>query len=640
MKIRVLSEKAINRIAAGEVIERPISVVKELVENAIDAKSNKIDIRFSRGGRTLISVADNGHGIPKDELILALQRHATSKLKEEDLDQIDFFGFRGEALPSIAAVGILNIASKATNSDIAWEASSFNSDSTSIELRPTRREIGTTVELRDLFCFTPNRVRFLKSEISENTACTELIKKFILCFPDIQFRLIIDDKTVLSSYSSDFEQRLSQALGEEFINNSLKFSHEDSEIIVRGYAGLPTFNHALSLKQYYFVNDRSVKDKLISTAVKIAYADLLPNHRYPAILLFINCPVTQVDVNVHPTKAEVRFANENLIKKVIIHAIRNSLSHISGRQSDNLINIKEQNNKSAQGIKKFNEDQFDVYNRNNFSVSSDYGDSSLKDIKSSNFQNISSLIHDKADKYKTSSDRPAQNNLTLPRENHLKNSELSSSERHVIIAKNDNKQEAPAATINYLGYAIAQIENTYIIALTEKSEIIIVDQHAAHERVILERMKKQMQNEKVKIQHLLIPHILTYDSEMIDLVISKSDKLNKYGIIIERNGINQIAVTGMPQLLHNINVNDIFDLIISELKELNDLPELNIFLNNVYSNIACKNSIKAGLKLSIDEMDSLLRSMELTPFIEQCNHGRPTYIKINNKNLEKFFQRS
>ena len=599
MTIRLLSEKAINRIAAGEVVERPVSVVKELVENAIDAGATKIDIRFARGGRTLIAVSDNGCGIPKDELKLALQRHTTSKIKENNLDDINFFGFRGEALSSIAAVGLLTIISKKNTSDEAWKAESFNKNYDEIEVNMAKREVGTTIELRDIFCFSPNRIKFLKSETAENVACVDLVKRFIICFPNIKFKLFIDDKLVISAQDSDHTRNIKSLLGEDFIENTINFTHKQGKLLLKGYIGLPTFNHSTSLKQYYFVNNRIVKDKLMVTAVKIAYAGLIPNGKYPTLILAIECPNNYVDVNVHPTKLEVRFADEQLIKKNIIDAIRSNINANRGKQSNSIIST--QFTKNNESVRQYIQPSVTLYSE--ISSKPNYFNDTLHSINYSTEDIISKTLN-KGMLAQTSS----------------------------IETTKDNQK--------FLGYAISQIDNTYIVSLTANNEVIIIDQHAAHERILLEEMKKQIIEHNIKIQHLLVPNILSYDRAIVELLIEKKDDLQKFGITIERNGINQIALTAVPSLIQDANFRDIIDHIIQDIQEIDEVNNLKIFIDSIYSNIACKNSIKANRKLSIEEMNSLLRKMEDTPFIEQCNHGRPTYIIINTKNLDKFFERN
>ena len=605
MTIRLLSDKAINRIAAGEVIERPVSVVKELVENSIDAGANKIDIRFVRGGRTLISVSDNGCGISKDELKLALQRHATSKITEDNIDDIIFFGFRGEALPSIAAVGLLTIISRTSTSNTAWKAESFNKRYDEIEISIAKREIGTTIELRDIFCFNPNRVKFLKSEAAENAVCADLIKRFVLCFPNVKFQLVIDDKIVISSQNSDHKQNIGLLLGEDFMENTINFCYQNGAVSLKGYVGLPTFNHSTSLKQYYFVNNRIVKDKLMATAVKIAYADLIPHRKHPAIILLLECPNNYVDVNVHPAKSEVRFADERLIKKIIVDVIRSNINVNRDKQANNI---------SSTLIKK----EEDVYQY----------------IQ----QPIDNLSFKAYSKPRYFNDTHASNYFNQIQKESTKDVFSKTAEK--VIATQLSAVKPIKDNQKFLGSAISQIDGTYIVSLTDNDEVVIVDQHAAHERIILEEMKKQIIEHNIKVQHLLVPEIMTYDRMIVDMLIIKKDDLQKFGITIERNGINQIALTAVPVLIQqDTDFKDIIDLIIKDIQVLNEVDSLILLMNSIYSNIACKNSIKANKKLSIEEMNALLRKMEETPFMGQCNHGRPTYIKINGKDLSKFFER-
>jgi len=591
MQIKVLSDKAINRIAAGEVIARPISVVKELVENAIDALASKIEINFIRGGRTLISVSDNGSGIPKDQLALSLARHATSKIQEDDIDNIAFFGFRGEALASIAAVGIISITSKIINDNIAWKITSSN-PSEMPSISPAKREVGTTIELADLFCFTPNRIKFLKSESAENIACTDLIRRFALCFPKVAFKLIIDNKIVFNTVIQDDSDSnlIENLLGQDFIQNTISFQHEEQSLSLNGHIGFPTFNHATALKQYYFVNNRVVKDKILATAVKIAYSDLIPHGKHPALVFFLNCPNDQVDVNVHPTKSEVRFSDERLVQKVIINAIRSNISN-QKLSSSNII-------KPASIIKMI--------------------DSTVEIDRSRFIQN-------------TFTERPASDFIAPPAPRKI--------EEPIAQIIQQNEKQPLENHLGELGEAIYQIDNTYIVA-TAQDGLIIVDQHAAHERIVLESMKKQLLDTQVQSERLLIPVIISYDKHTAELIMENKESLASCGLLVDKYGISDISIYGIPSLFKNINLQDMLDKLIEGMKNIDQTFNIKDELLEIYGNIACKNSVKAGRKLSIMEMNALLREMERTEFVGQCNHGRPTYIKINTITLSKLFERT
>lgn len=621
IKIKLLSEKAINKIAAGEVIERPISVVKELLENAIDAKASVIAVRFTRGGRTLISVSDNGCGISKDQMMLAMQRHATSKIQEDDLSKILCFGFRGEALPSIASVGVFTLTSKIAESETAWQYVTHDNDNIAPTLQIAKHDVGTTAILRDIFCFTPNRIKFLKSEASENAACINLLKRFALSHPTIHFILHINDKEVLNIQANEIVNSLAQIIGEDFAENSTEFFYEVNNVRLHGYLGLPTFNHVNALKQYYFVNKRSVKDKLISHAVKTAYADLIPHHRYPAIVLFLECSYNEVDVNVHPTKSEVRFADEQMIRRFIIDAIRSALKSNKDLQ---FTNLKDNHHKENFHKKPYQQSTFTVqpsilYDRSKFSqafgntpIAQDF----MEETIACDQHHIKREIEKNINVYKHSEQESIDSPL-------------------LVMPSNEGNHEVKHDA--FLGYAIAQIEDTYIISLNTRSEIIITDQHAAHERITLESMKKNIKSHTV--ENFLIPEVLKYDSAMIAILMEKQEMLSKLGLEIKKHGINEIMVTSIPSILSHYGAQYLIDMILEDLQNTDTVVCVESLINCISANIACKNSIKAGQKLSLEEMNALLRTMEQTPFIEQCNHGRPTYIKINHKELKNLFER-
>jgi DNA mismatch repair protein MutL len=600
MAIRLLSESAINKIAAGEVVERPLAVVKELVENSIDAAATSIAIQFMRGGRTLISVSDNGAGIAKDELQLAIQRHATSKLDESALDNIEFLGFRGEAIPSIAAVSQMRIASYAQNSESAWEINL--SGGQVVKIAPCVRSSGTIVEVRDLFCFTPSRLKFLKSESNENASCIDLITKFALSAPHIEFKLNINDKTVLHASLKE-ESRIANLLGHDFVANTVAVQHELNGIRVHGYASLPTFHHALSSKQYFYVNNRMVRDKILIGAMKGAYANLIPHGRYPIGVLFIELAHSAVDVNVHPTKAEVRFQEEQKVRYALIDAIRSSLAKSDLRHSTTT------SEKALNCIEK--------------SVKS-------QPPRESSFTQRRPSVDLKL------SEKLYENDGFITR------TSPSAISQDLQAAHKQEPIEQPQVLLSSaepLGSAKCQVDNTYIIAETGDG-VVIVDQHAAHERIVLEQMKMSVASGEVAVQYLLIPEVVELGQAITINILNHAANLRKLGLIIERNGLSQILVLALPALFGQIDIRSFLTDIAAHVSKFDNLDNLSEVVEKIYGNIACKNSIKAGRKMSIEEMNGLLRSMEQTAFSGQCNHGRPTYIKLTVKELEKIFERS
>ncbi|WP_039456427.1 DNA mismatch repair endonuclease MutL [Candidatus Jidaibacter acanthamoebae] len=616
MKIKRLTEKTINRIAAGEVIERPLSVIKELVENSIDAGAKNIVIEIERGGRNLIIITDDGEGITKDDLLLAIERHATSKLSEDDICNINFHGFRGEALPSIASVSRMKITSRHITKDEAWQIEVLGGEVQN--LVPAGLKQGTVVEVRDLFYFTPNRLKFLKSESSEISVCTDLINRFALCHANISFKFISDGRVVLNykpnqTDLSGEDTRVGDILGADFLKNSVKVSFSRDYLSFKGYTSLPTYSRKTSVNYLTYVNRRIIRDKFFIGAVKAAYNGLIPHDRYPMIALFLEIDPYEVDVNVHPTKAEVRFKDENFIRGTLISEIRKAIAQASAPQASGEINPSKlyhpQINllpprpivQSSLNINRFVDErpQAKTFSNNfNREVStSQIHDSITDSFRSVNFEVVENKSVEKAEESSSSSD-------SFP-----------------------------------LGFAKCQINNTFIIS-ESKDGFIIVDQHAAHERLVLEKMKKAMQENRVKSQPLLVPEVVEVGAAMAEKILEFSLSLRKFGIVIERNGLSQILVREVPYLLGKLDIRGfIFDLA-DNISEYNTITNLDEKLDEICGNIACHSSIRAGRKLSVEEMNAILREMENTPFSSQCNHGRPTFRKLTLKELHNMFERT
>ena len=632
MSIRVLTTNTINKIAAGEVVDRPLSVVKELVENSIDAGATEIEIEISRGGRNFISVTDNGKGIEKNEIELALERHATSKLKEEDISNIQYLGFRGEALPSIAAVSKLKIISKAFECNEAWEIEVIGGEKSN--LKPTSRNVGTTIQVRDLFFSTPTRLKFLKSEASETSASIELLNKLALSRENISFKLISNDKIIVDTKAQrasilDSPQRLEDIIGKKFIDNAIKFFIEDEEIKVYGYASIPTYNAATSLNQHFFINKRFVKDKVLSIAVKAAYRNLIPHNRFPQIALYLDIDPKFVDVNVHPTKAEVRFRDGQKIKGIIINAIRAAISKAE------LMNNKELANDAVRFFKP--QDAFYTKpreNNNKFAdklfLNNENQQHGLRNLMHSHEAIIGEYIglqpsESKHNDKEVSDKKKDEKYLSDFIENEIESRNIDDS----IIISNE---EYP------LGFAKCQIDKTYIVA--EKSgSLILVDQHAAHERLTLEKIKTQLRKGKVESQILLIPEIVELGKVLTEEIIQKKDSLKAFGLIIERNGISQILIRQVPSIFQNLDINSFVRSVAENIYLFDDIELIQQKIEEIWGNIACHSSIRAGRVLNLEEMNALLRQIEQTSFSEQCNHGRPTFIKLEMKDIRKIFER-
>ena len=629
MSIRVLTTNTINKIAAGEVVDRPLSVVKELVENSIDAGATEIEVEISRGGRNFISVTDNGKGIKKDEIELALERHATSKLKEEDISNIRYLGFRGEALPSIAAISKLKIISKDFECNEAWEIEVIGGEKS--HLKPISRNVGTTIQVRDLFFSTPTRLKFLKSEASETSASIELLNKLALSRENISFKLISNDKVIVDTKAQDVSildssQRLEDIIGKKFIDNAIKFFIEDDGIKVYGYASIPTYNAATSLNQHFFINKRFVKDKVLSIAVKAAYRNLIPHNRFPQIALYLDIDPKFVDVNVHPTKAEVRFRDSQKIKGIIINAIRTAISKAE------LMNNKELANDAVRFFKpegafykKHREDNNKVTDKlfanNEKSTKQQHG---LRDLINSH----EAVVREDIGLH--SSESKDNSKEIFDKKNEEKY--LSDFIENEIEQKNISDEEYP------LGFAKCQIDKTYIVA--EKSgSLILVDQHAAHERLTLEKIKIQLKKGKVESQILLIPEIVELGKVLTEEIIQKKDNLKAFGLIIERNGISQILIRQVPSIFQNLDINSFVKSVAENIYLFDDIELIHEKIEEIWGNIACHSSIRAGRVLNLEEMNALLRQIEQTSFSEQCNHGRPTFIKLEMKDIRKIFER-
>ena len=612
MPIRILPSTLVNQIAAGEVIERPASVVKELVENAIDAGATSIEVTLVDGGKGLIAVVDNGKGMNKDELSLAVERHATSKLPDDDLFHICFLGFRGEALPSIASVARLTITSRAKESENAWKIEVFGGVKS--EVVPAAYPRGTRIEVRDLFFSTPARLKFLKSSQSETGLCVDMLNRIAMANPHISFYLRVDDKKKISLNACQGElfdarlNRLSEVMGREFADNSLLIDAEKDGLKISGFVSLPTLNKANSLSQYLFVNNRPVRDKLLLGALKGAYQDVLASNRYPMCALFFDINPAYVDVNVHPAKAEVRFYDNALVRGLLVSAVRYALSQGADRSAceisvDTLVT--EDNSLPNEVL----------------SQSGVFETSALQEKpRPVNF--YQSLMPKSA----------PRRQVVLPELERAYSVKVDD-----IPISQENVQNSES--IGHLGLAKAQVADTYIISQTEDS-LIIVDQHAAHERIVMEKLKQSLMNEAhVATQILLIPEIVDLSLSDKTRVLEAAEELKKLGLVIEEFGTTAVIVREIPALLKNADVKKMLADLAEEMAEWGKEYSLTQKMHLACATIACHGSVRAGRRLNIDEMNHLLREMEHTEHSGQCNHGRPTYVELKLKNIEKLFER-
>lgn len=588
MKIRRLEPHLINQIAAGEVIERPASAVKELVENALDAGSTSITIHLRDGGRSLISVTDNGLGMGREDLELAVERHATSKLPSSDLFNIQTLGFRGEALPSIGSVSRLHLTSRLKDSHEAWclKLEGGNAQASI----PASHPQGTHIEVKDLFYATPARLKFLKSPSTELSHAVDLLNRLAMSHPSVTFKLLADQRVVFEySVCASLQDRLTQVMGTEFSQNALPLEMIRDEIHLTGFISLPTLSRASGSHQYLFVNGRPVKDKLLHGAVRAAYQDFLAPARYPLLALFLTVPPEDVDVNVHPAKIEVRFRDSGLIRGTMVSALKQTLAGASHKTATTI---------SSEALRSLRPEPLRQpslpYNKPHF----------LKE-PAHPFEN-----------------RPFSNDDS---------GLLCHYERSEPIQTNDIPLETPP-----LGFAKAQLHETYVLSQTEEG-LVIVDQHAAHERLVYERLKAEMGH--VKRQPLLIPEVVELHESEIESIKEILPDLLALGLVVEPFGEKALLVREVPTLLGEVNLKGLLQDIADELKDLGGPLSFKERLAEVLATCACHHSVRAGRKLSIEEMNALLRQMEQTPHSGQCNHGRPTYVELKKADMEKLFGR-
>jgi DNA mismatch repair protein MutL len=593
MPVRRLDPILIDRIAAGEVVERPASVVKELVENALDAGATRIDVVIEAGGRRLIRVTDNGSGMSADDLDLAVERHATSKLPDGDLLAIATLGFRGEALPSIGSVAMLDIATRAEG---AAHGSAIKVDQgLKHKIVPSPQPRGTKVEVHDLFAATPARLKFLKSDRAEARAVADVIQRLAMAHPEVRFSLTGEDTPHFDYPAAQGEnlllQRLTQILGEDFRANALSFEAAREGICLAGFAGLPTWHRANATAQYLFVNGRPVRDKLFAGAVRAAYLDYLPQGRYPAVVLFVSCEPADVDVNVHPAKAEVRFRDGGLMRGLVVGALKQTLE--SARRA-------------------------------------------TPTMATSTFD----LLARRQANGNGGSQWPGRgwNAATSPANPGFAEDETSFA--HMEPSADVRAPSEDFATGDApLGVARAQLHENYIVAQTADG-IVIVDQHAAHERIVYERLKAARANRTVERQMLLVPAVVELDEASVARLLDAAPLIAECGLVLESFGPGAVAVREQPSLLKIADMTRLIRDLADALAE-GDAARLPIErkLENMLATFACHHSVRSGRRLTPEEMNALLRDMEKTPGSGQCNHGRPTYVELKLADVEKLFGR-
>ncbi len=596
MPIRRLSEDMVNRIAAGEVVERPASVVKELVENALDAGATRIEVVTAAGGVSLMRVTDDGSGIARDELALSVERHCTSKLDGE-LDHIASLGFRGEALAAIGAAARLRVASRERGADEAWAVSVEGGVAS--PPKPAALARGTQVEVRDLFFATPARLKFLKSERAEASAISDVVKRLALAHPAVRFTLAGSDRgeTEYAAATGDdgLAMRIAAVLGPDFGANALAIDAIREGVRLTGYAGLPTFSRGNGLAQYFFVNGRPVRDRQLLGALRAAYADVMKRERHPVAVLNIALDPALVDVNVHPTKAEVRFRDSGLVRGLIVGALREALGKTELRSS------------------------------------SEAAGATIAAFRPAGMPRPQRPAMPSAWRA-----APVAGNAALA----TGFAEAAQAAFAMVqpSAEADVAEPDTAALARPLGAARAQIHETYIVAQTEDG-LVIVDQHAAHERLVYERMKAALAERGVPSQILLIPEVVDLPAEDVARLAERAPELAELGLVVDRFGAGAVIVRETPAMLGAIDAGPLVRDLADEIAEWERTAGLKDKLDRVASTMACHGSVRAGRRLKPAEMDALLREMEATPNSGTCNHGRPTFIELKLADIERLFGR-
>jgi DNA mismatch repair protein MutL len=592
--IRRLDPLLIDRIAAGEVVERPAAAVKELVENALDAGAKRIDVAISAGGRDLIRVSDDGIGMSPEDLVLAVERHATSKLPDGDLSRIATLGFRGEALPSIASVSELEIRSRARGAEEAYLLRV--EDGLKSEPVPCAHGQGTRIEARALFTSTPARLKFLKTDRAEAQACADVVRRLALSHPTVRFSFASDvggsfDYAAANDDIEGDRERVRQALGGEFVENALRIDHAREGVALSGWVGLPTYSKPNGLSQYVFVNGRAIRDRLIAGALRAAYQDYLPRDRYGALALFIVCEPEAVDVNVHPAKAEVRFREASLVRGLVVSAVRQALEMARHR------------------------------------AATTGGAETLASLRAPDFRSPPAANWD----WRASPSAPSAQRFDEPAQRSFEIMGLSA--RAEPAAPGDALDAGQP-----LGAARAQLHGNYIVAQTREG-VVIVDQHAAHERIVYEKLKRQRAQEGIARQILLSPLVIDLDPSAAAALVERAAELQALGLVLEGFGQGAVLVREAPSLIASGDLTNLVRDLAEDALAEDGTETLERRLDHRLATFACHHSVRSGRTLRAEEMNALLREMEATPGAGQCNHGRPTYVELKLSDIERLFGR-
>ncbi|TIS90279.1 DNA mismatch repair endonuclease MutL [Mesorhizobium sp.] len=623
MPIRQLSETMINQIAAGEVIERPASVVKELVENALDAGAARVEIVTAGGGLNLIRVTDDGLGIPEKELALAIARHCTSKLAD-NIHDIRSLGFRGEALPSIGSVARLSIRSRTASGDSAAEISIEGGRVSAV--KPAAANRGTTVEVRDLFFATPARLKFMKGERAESSATSDVVKRIAIAFPAVRFTLAGSDRSTLELPATDDSpegrlRRIAQVMGADFPDNAIAIDAEREGVRLTGHVSIPSFTRANALQQYAYVNGRPVRDRLIAGAIRGAFADVLPRDRHAVTVLFLTLDPAIVDVNVHPAKADVRFRDPGLVRGLIVGAVREALANAG---------IRAATTGAAGMMAAFRPGAASYAHPGPANGHRSYEAA----YRASGFAGFDPA-------------RSPQRPLDMGFEDTgLANGGFGEDDQaafdagplHSADTRAGLSEAAETLLGTALGAARAQVHENYIVAQTRDS-LVIVDQHAAHERLVYEALKNALHSRAVPSQMLLLPEIVDLPEEDAERLALHSETLARFGLGIERFGPGAVAVRETPSMLGETDVQQLVRDLADEIADNDTVETLKERLDRIAATMACHGSVRSGRLLKPEEMNALLRQMEATPGSGTCNHGRPTYIELKLTDIERLFGR-
>ena len=589
-EIHLLPDLLINQIAAGEVVDRPASALKELLENSVDAGATQIEVTLTQGGIKQIQVTDNGDGIAGEQLALALARHATSKIASlEDLERVASLGFRGEALASIASVTRIALTSRTLGAEHAWQVETEGGALSAPQ--PAAHAVGTTIEARDLYFNTPARRKFLKTEATEYAHCEEMFKRIALAHPEIGFTLQHNERVTWRLRPTRLAQRVHEILGEDFGQAALSIDVVASDLHLMGFAGVPAYSRASRDAQYFFVNGRFVRDKLISHALREAYKDVLHHARHPAYVLFLQIDPAAVDVNVHPTKIEVRFRDGRAVHQFLYHALNRALAGSRGEALGNQIQ-----------------------------------DLGLRIQDSGGWRAQTPMVYPRQESMPLTVNEPSPFYSTLFAG--VKES----------AAQAPRQSEQAVSDVPPLGYALGQVHGVYILAQNALG-LVLVDMHAAHERVVYEKLKNALDLNTVPTQPLLVPAALTVGPLDVATVEEQGHTLQQLGFEMAVLSPNSIAVRAIPALLHDADASELARAVLQDLREFGASRVLTERRNELLSTMACHGAVRANRRLMIPEMNALLREMETTERADQCNHGRPTWFQMTMADLDKLFMR-